>query len=103
MDYVTALKKVQARKPKGNFMVITNGYDLKMVLPHADGMAFMASISNAEQLFDPYNEKHRIGPLNRDKLTVSIMSQHEYEQYKVAALLNLDVKEIKEMAGEIEP
>lgn len=103
MEYKEALKKVQARKPKGNFLVVTIGYDTKMILPHSDGLAFIAAMSNAETLYTPYSAKHYIGPLDRDKMTFTQMSQHEYEQYKIAALLNIDVKEVKEMSESLEP
>lgn len=103
MDYATALKKVQARKPKGNFLMVDCGYDTKIVLPHTDGIAFLNSLANAEQLFDPYNAQHFIGPLDRSKITTKFLSQHEYEQYKIAALLGIDIKDVKEMATAIEP
>jgi hypothetical protein len=98
MEYKEAIKKVQARKPKGNFMVIDLAYDFKMVLPHTDGMAFMAAIANAEQLNDPYNANHSITPVERGKVKVSTLSQEEYEHHKIAALLGITVTEAKEHA-----
>ena len=98
MEYKEAIKKVQARKPKCNFMVIKLAYDLKIVLPHADGMAFMASIANVEQLNDPYNANHSITPLERNKFEITTLSQDEYEHHKVAALLGITVNEAKEFA-----
>lgn len=98
MEYKEAIKKVQARKPKGNFMVIKVSYDLKLVLPHAEGIAFLASIANVEQLNDPYNQNHSITPLERSKLEITTLSQEEYEHHKVAALLGITVNEAKEFA-----
>lgn len=94
MDYKEALKKVQARKPKGNFILFEIGYDNKLILPHADGIVFMNTLANAEQFNDPYNAKHSISELKREKIKVSTMSQDEYERYKIAALLNITVEEV---------
>ena len=98
MEYKDAIKKVQARKPKGNYMIIKMAYDFKVVMPHADGIAFMAAMANAEQLNDPYNANHSIVPIERGKLEISTMSQDDYEHHKVAALLGITVSEAKEFA-----
>lgn len=98
MDYLQAIKAVQTKKPKENFLVIEFGYDCKIVLPYKDGMAFMTSFTNAEQLSEKYNEPHRIVGFKRDLLTIRIMSGEEYEQYKIAALLNISIDEVKEYA-----
>ena len=98
MEYKEALKKVQTKKEKEHFLLINLGYDLKMVLPHKDGVAFINAMSNAEQLNDPYNANHSITPIERGKLEISTMSQDEYEHHKVAALLGITVNEAKEFA-----
>ena len=97
MDYATAVKKVQARKAKENYLLVTLGYDNKVVLPYKDGIAFITSMSNAEQFNDPYNKEHNISELDKDKITMKPMSQEEYERYKIAALLNMTVAEVKEL------
>jgi hypothetical protein len=98
MDFKEAVKRVNARKPKGNFLVIKFGYDIKLVLPHVDGMAFISAITNVEQLNEGYNEQHSITPLERHKVEITQMSQEDYEHHKIAALLSITVKEAKEAA-----
>lgn len=98
MDYKEAVKKVQARKTKEPFLVFKFGYSAKLVLPHKDGVAMLSSIATAEQLNDPYNEQHSIGPIDRGSIEVTQMSQEEYEHYKIAALLKISVGEAKEHA-----
>lgn len=98
MEYAEALKKVQAKKPKENFMVITLGYDNKLVLPHKDGLAFMASLASVEKLSEPYNEPHRITEFDRSAITTHLMSAEEYERFKIAALLNVTPDEVKQYA-----
>ena len=102
-NFESSIKKVQARKTKSNFFVFSFGYEAKLVLPHKEGSIFMDMLMSAEMLCEPYQDKHRILPLERGKITVTQMPQQEYEQFKVAALLGLDVKEVKESMTCIEP
>lgn len=95
MDYAEALKKVTANKPKENYLVITLGYNSKVVLPFKDGAAFMQTLVNAEQLHEPYNEQHRIGEFNREAVTSAVMSHTEYVRFKIAALLGVKPEEVK--------
>ena len=97
MDYKEAVKKVQTRKAKENFLLFTLGYDNKVVLPYKDGIALLAAFSNAEQFNDPYNKQHSIGELDRSKISTTTLSQEEYERYKIAALLNMTLEEVKEL------
>ena len=96
MDYKEALKKVQAVKVKDNFMCIKLTYDTKLILPHKDALLFLSSLAAAEQLNDPYNKPHTIGELDRSKIEVTTLSYLEYERFKIAALLNITVDEVKE-------
>lgn len=96
MDFKEAAKKVQARKSKENFLVFTFGYNDKIVLPHKDGVALIACMANAEQLYDPYGGKHYIGEMEKTKIQISQMSQEEYERYKIAALLDISLDEVKQ-------
>jgi len=98
MEYKEAVKKVQAAKPRDNYMVIKFGYEQTLILPHKDGIAFMESLSCAEQLNDPYNKAHTIGELERSKISITTMSCVEYERYKIAALLGVTIDEVKEFA-----
>ena len=95
MEYAQALKKVQTRKVKENFLLIKLGYDNTIILPHKEGTALMTNLANAEQFNDPYNARHSICELDRSKITVSQMSQEEYERHKIAALLDISIEEAK--------
>ena len=98
MDYIEARKKIQTQKPKDHFMVFEMAYNCKIILPYKDALAFMASMVNAEKLQDGYSEPHRIVPVERDTLRSFLMSSEEYEQWKIAGLLNLTPDEVKEAA-----
>lgn len=97
MDYKEALKKVQTKKVKENYMVINRSYNSKIVLPHKDGLLFLSSLNNAEQLNDPYNETHSITALQKDAISIRPMSCEEYEMYKIASLLKLSIAEVQEL------
>jgi hypothetical protein len=96
MDYAAALKKVRETKVKPNYLSIKMGYE-RLVLPYADGIQVMAALANAEQFKDQYNDKARIAPIDVTLFETAILSGHEYEQYKIAALLNVPIKDVKEM------
>lgn len=98
MEYLEAVKKVQTTKPKDNFMVIKLDYETQLILPHKDGVAFMAALASAEQFNTHYSKPHSICELDRDKLTVTTMSCVEYERYKIATLLGVTVDEVKQFA-----
>lgn len=98
MDYKEAVKKVQAKKPKENLLLVTLGYDNKILLPHKDGIALLAALNSAEQFNDPYGKPHSITEMDRSKITIAQMSHEEYERYKIAALLGITVEEVKEHA-----
>ena len=98
MDYKDAIKKVQNKKIKETYLVFKFGYDVKFVLPHKDGVAMISSLAAAEQLNDPYNAQHSIGPIERGKVEITQMSQEEYEHYKISVLLGITVSEAKEHA-----
>lgn len=94
--YQSALKLAQSKKPKDGYMVIEFGYSNKIILPHKDGIAFMSVLNSAEHFEENYSSVSRIAPFDRSKLSASIMSAEEYLQYKMAAILNVPVNDIKE-------
>lgn len=96
MDYDAAFKKVQGHKPKENYMMIALGYSNKIILPFKDGVTFMATLANAEQLHEPYNEQHRISEIERGSFTSAVMSHDEYVRVKIAALLGVAPSEVKQ-------
>ena len=98
MDYTEALKLVQTKKTKSNFILIQFGYDFKILIPHQDGIAFMTSMASAEQLYEPYKEPHRIAEVEKDKIRISTFSAEDYECYKIAGLLGITPDEVKEAA-----
>lgn len=95
-DYLEAVKKITVLKPKENFMVIELYYDNKLVLPYKDGITFLSAMSNAEYLKESYSEPHRISGITRDVFKTTVMSSEDYNRYKIAALLNITIDELKE-------
>lgn len=97
MDYTQACKLADsAPKSKDNYLVIRISYDFKLVLPYKAGLAFLESLSNGEQLYHEYSEQHRICAIEPGKLTVNLMSQKEYREYKIAALMGIKIEEVQE-------
>lgn len=98
MDYAEAKKKVLAEKPKDNYMVFKFDieYSKRLLLPHKDGAALIALLANAEMLDEGYSKPKRITEIERDMVNTWVMSHQEYQRYKIAALLNITLEEVKE-------
>lgn len=95
--YEAAAKEIKAKKPPENFLVIHLNYDTKLVLPHKAGMVFMSALENAEIFKDSYSDTCRIIPIERESVTGFFMSNHEYQQIKIANLLNVPLSEIQKI------
>jgi len=89
MEYVEALKTVNAQKQKDNLMIIKLSWDTRLVLPFKDGLSFIASLANAELLSEPYEKQHSITEYSREAFETKVMSHAEYIRIKVAALLGV--------------
>jgi len=100
MQYAEALKQVQSKKIKENFILVEIAYDKKLILPYKEGLAFIGSLANAEQLHDPYSKPKQITGLARDSIKTDILSYEEYERIKIAALLGVTTEEVKQYALE---
>ena len=95
--YPLALKRVNSERVRENFMVLELGYEHKIVLPHKDGVELLNVMGKAEKFDEPYSGITRISFFDRTKITASIMSAEEYQQIKIAALLNIPIKEFREL------
>ena len=98
--YQETLKKVQAEKPKENYMVVTIGYDVKLVLPWSAGLELVRSLSTAEVFVKEYGKRPVINPVNRDTTNIALMSAKEYTQTKMSMLLNMDIEDFDKMEAE---
>lgn len=96
MEFKEALKLVQSKKIKENFLLIEMYYDRKILLPYKEGMAFIASLANAEQYKDTYGKPRCIIELDKECFKVTPLSALEYEQIKIATLLNVSVEDVQE-------
>lgn len=97
MNYADAVKKVRAEKPKENFMTIRIT-DSQLVLPHKDAVTLLATLANAESFDKSWGSDRRIVPLNEGSYEANPMSRQKYEQFKIAALLNISIDELNALA-----
>jgi hypothetical protein len=95
--YLAAAKEIKSKKPPENYLVVTLNYDTKLILPHKAGLAFMAAIENAEVFKDSYSDRCRIIPLERDSINSSFMSDTEYQQIKIANLMDVSLSDIQKI------
>ena len=93
--YKAAAKKVNAAKPSENFMVVQLSYGTKLVLSHKAGLALITALENAEILKESYSDKCMIIPIERDAISTQFMSLQEYQQIKIANILNVSIEDVK--------
>lgn len=90
-----AIKKLRAEKPQENFMVVSfDGGDVRLILPHKDGVALMNSLANAEMFIDNYRSDKGIHPFKRDSVEATLMSVNEYQTRKIAQLLGVSYDDV---------
>lgn len=94
-EYQAAAKSVTGKKPTENYMVVQLSYDTKLVLSHKAGLALVAALENAELLKDSYSDRCKIIPMERDSLTSHFLSTQEYQQIKIANLLNVPLADVQ--------
>lgn len=75
-----------------NYIVITIGWSIKMVLPFKAGVSFLTTLQTAEKLDDG----KIISMSSKDTLDFSILSKEEYIAAKMNHLLNIEEDEGKE-------
>ena len=94
--YQDAVKKLQASKPKDNYLLCNISWDLNLVFPYKTGMAFIEAMGQAEKLVEEYNKPPGIQPIDRDKIQFRVLSAKEYEQIRIAQLLKVPLDTVKE-------
>lgn len=98
MNRSEVLKKVRGEKPKDSFMVIQIDGNVKLVLPHKNGLALLDALANAEKFSNRWDASagHLVG-LEDGYVTSRSLSRQEYEAYKMAALLNCSIDDVRDM------
>lgn len=87
------VQRVRKQTKKSNYLLITLGYDNKLVLPYAQGMQLIQAMELAERLEDNYSQKGHLVPWNVNNLCVQVLSCEQYERIKMATLLNMSITE----------
>lgn len=98
-EYLAAWKKVTSTKPEEGYLVFQVGYESKIILPHKEGVALIECLRAAEHLDEPYGKTPEIKVLDRNKITIHRMAAEEYNNIKIAAILNLTYAEVVEAAN----
>ena len=93
--YKAAAQRVNATKPSENFMVVQISYSTKLVLSHKAGLALIAALENAELFKENYSDECKIIPIERDAISAQFMSLQEYQQIKIANILNVPLSDIQ--------
>lgn len=98
MNIEAATKQVRAAKRNESYMVFTFNYGERYILPHKDGVALMQAMATAEQIpsYFPSDKPPEIKQLGSLGFRMEAMSQSEYEDIKIAALLGISLHDLQE-------
>jgi hypothetical protein len=97
MEFKEALKKVQSKKPKENYLVVRLNYETRLIIPYKDGLALVSALNNAELLNESYGKPKRITEFDKESIVMQVLSASEYDRIKISALLNMNPDELKEI------
>jgi hypothetical protein len=97
IEFKEALKRVQSKKTRENYLVIKLSYDTKLIVPYKEGLPLVAALNNAELLNESYGKPKRITEFDKETVVIQLLSATEYDRIKVSALLNMDPNELKEI------
>jgi hypothetical protein len=97
MDYKEALKEVQGTLKSG-YISIRISYDKDIVLPHKEGIMLLQALEKAEEFNRPYGSSYpEAKQISSDSFTILPVSRKEYERFKIASLLKVQLSEVLDM------
>ena len=96
MNYENAVKQVRAAKKPESYLSIRFGYSDRIVVPHKAALVLLDALATAEHYTGHYGKSPCLKQLDSDSLQVEAMSQSQYEDIKVAQLLNISLEDLKE-------
>lgn len=92
--YDETLKKLYSKTPKDNFLRISYDYNKFLVFPYDEGIKFLACLRHAETMTEGYSKPALITGFKADYFQASTLSREDYENIKIAAMLNITLEEL---------
>ena len=77
-----------------NYIKIEFDYNCSYIFPYDDGITILNMFKNAEEYNTENYENHTIIPL-KNTPTTTVIANQQYKNMKMAALLNITVKELE--------
>lgn len=70
------------------------GWERRFVFPYKEGLAFMAALECAEQVYEDYSKPANIGEVTAS-INIEPMNHSEYMAYKISNLLQISLEDAK--------
>lgn len=99
LDNITKASKQIARKGE-NYMHVRTGWSTTFILPYAAAVQLIAALQEAETLADEHADRPSIVPMDKEGVAFRPFSAKEYRDIKVATLLNVPVRVVREAGKE---
>ena len=100
--YTAAAKKVAGHKSKENYMEFSLSYDKRLIVPYKDGQMIIEALKNAEMLlgqnYSTSVQRLRTITPDDDVLTYKLISHQQVQNYRIATLLNVSLKDVQDAA-----
>ena len=94
-SFLAAKEVIRNHSKEQNYMTIAFSYGTELVLPYEAGLKLLNCLEHAEEFTGEYGNR-RITPLSSGAVKSSVLPRIEYENHKIAALLNVNYTEIAE-------
>lgn len=99
-DFLNAKKELKSNRRDQNYMTIVWGYSTELILPYDDALKLLSCLEYAEEFTGEYGNK-RITSLSSDAIKVARLPRIEYENHKIAALLNVNYTDIQDHINDV--
>jgi hypothetical protein len=99
-DFLKAKKEIKSNRKDQNYMTISWRYGTELVLRYDDGLKLLNCLEHAEEFTGAYEDR-RITALGSDSVKTTLLPRIEYENHKIAALLNVKYSEITDHVNDV--
>ena len=96
MTYDEAMTKISlGRKNPNNFLKVQLSYGFYILLPYKEGITFLETLNHAEEYELNYGSSPTIAPIKPNQFMVSILSEEDYRDTKIANLMGVTLEELR--------
>jgi len=94
MTHEEAHKTLKDRKKPETYIRVNFNYNNYLIFPFKEGMAYIEALKSAEVFEDCYTGPPKINPVDSNTITVTLLSQQEYQLIHMAKLMGISTSDV---------